>query len=220
MPSLTVMRMLVHSPTAVGVPLSTPVDVEKRRPRRPVLDRVAQRRALGIVTLRTEVILRAHVHPAGGRAGNGGRAGWQSGPGPASSCRRRGRTARRSASAGAARRKHSTEACGLSGRSKLPWPSSRHARACCEHSCLAREVERRESVRPASRERSAREQSAAATPLSVSAADQRVRGPEALRHRLSTVLPLVRRCAVCRAARNVTYRAGPHRRRADSGKAN
>ena len=62
-------------------------------------------------------------------------------------------------------------------------------------------------------------QSAAATPLSVSAAVQRIRGPEALRHRLSTVLPLVRRCAVCRAARDVKYRAAPHRRAADAGKA-
>src|ERR687897_1872743 len=60
-------------------------------------------------------------------------------------------------------------------------------------------------------------QSAAATPLSVSAAISALRGPEALRHRLSTVLPLVRRCAVCAPARNVTYRATPHRRRADSG---
>ena len=157
----------------------------------------AASRLRGSWPLRAEGILRADVHPARRACRKSSAAGWPPGPGCVVMPTPK-KNSSRSASAGAARRKHSTETCGLSGRSKLPWPSPWHARARCEHSCLAREVERRESVRPASRERSAREQSAAATPLSVSAAMQRVRGPEALRHRLSTVLPLVRRRAVCR----------------------
>ena len=124
-------------------------------------------------------------------------AGWQSGPGPASSCRRRERQQadqhRQAHRAGNIRLMHadSLDARNFHGQargravraastrvSQGKWsdgsPSGRlHANGLLE-------AVRRGN--PAIRER----------------CGQRVRGPEALRHRLSTVLPLVRRCAVCR----------------------
>jgi len=95
---------------------------------------------------------------------------------------------------------------------------ARHARACSEHSCLAK-GSGATGVRQAGFTRtSARERSVAATPLSASAAVSASGGPEALRHRLTAVLPLFRRNAVCSKPRDVTYRAAPHRNRVDSGK--
>ena len=109
----------------------------------------------------------------------------------------------------------SRNALGLSARAlELPMPSPRHRMRAAGTSCLAREVvsERASSAREAGFTRTVLDSAAAATPLSVIRSLWRVTEDRRL---CVTVFRRFCPCstrAVWPPARDVTYRAGPHRR--------
>ena len=188
------------------------------RPRRPVLDRIAQRRALRIVTLRAEVILRAHVHPGGGRAGNGGPLVGSLGLGLRRHAdaeeRQHADQHRQAHRAGNIRLKHVDSLDARTSMAKLA------VRACVLRALVSRKGSGATGVRQAGFTRTVCSVSSPrGNPAIRERCNQRVKrtggfaSPPfdgfALGSTLRSVPP----------ARNVTYRAGPHRRRADSGKA-
>ena len=214
MPSLTAMRMSVQQPTAVGVPLrADPCEVLKLA-HAGLLAIVKRRLALsGSLAVGRNEYSRTDVHPARGLCPKSSAADWPRAR--ARSCQRRVRQQRTrqlshwniwTLCVDARNFREQAHRAQLRAASTRVW----QGKWSDGSPCTAQAGFTRTSARGAGRR---------GNPAIRARCCQRNRGPEALRHRLSTVLPLCRRRGSVPAPRDMTYRASPaSNQRMDSGK--